>query len=202
MKSFEYIIIDTGTRAAVPPLEGVQQVPYLDSTSIMELGEVPEHLLVIGGGYIGLEFGQMFRRFGSKVTIVHQPTPQRTLEVRTPLSLRSPRAVRSERGSGRTEEPLWGKAVWETDRRAQGGAGQLVPPLRRSGCGRQPRGGHGQGAARFSRSRRRRAEGVGRRLALPWREIFEEAFSHRPLDWEFLFPFDSIMIPPRNGWSQ
>ena len=66
------IIIDTGTRAAVPPLEGVEQVPYLDSTSIMELGEVPEHLLVIGGGYIGLEFGQMFRRFGSKVTIVHR----------------------------------------------------------------------------------------------------------------------------------
>jgi pyruvate/2-oxoglutarate dehydrogenase complex dihydrolipoamide dehydrogenase (E3) component len=66
------IIIDTGTGPAVPPLEGVEQVPYLDSTSIMELGEVPEHLLVIGGGYIGLEFGQMFRRFGSKVTIVHR----------------------------------------------------------------------------------------------------------------------------------
>ena len=66
------IIIDTGTRPAVPPLEGIEQVPTLDSTSIMELGEVPEHLLVIGGGYIGLEFGQMFRRFGSKVTIVHR----------------------------------------------------------------------------------------------------------------------------------
>ena len=66
------IFIDTGTRAAVPPLEGIEQVPHLDSTSIMELGEVPEHLLVIGGGYIGLEFGQMFRRFGSRVTIVHR----------------------------------------------------------------------------------------------------------------------------------
>ncbi|UCF98496.1 MAG: mercuric reductase [Spirochaetaceae bacterium] len=66
------IVIDTGTRPAVPRLEGVEQVPYLDSTSIMELEEVPEHLLVIGGGYIGLEFGQMFRRFGSKVTIVHR----------------------------------------------------------------------------------------------------------------------------------
>lgn len=66
------IIIDTGARPAVPPLEGIDQVPYLDSTSIMELGEVPEHLLVIGGGYIGLEFGQMFRRFGSRVTIVHR----------------------------------------------------------------------------------------------------------------------------------
>jgi len=66
------IIIDTGTRASVPALEGVEQVPHLDSTSIMELGNIPEHLLVIGGGYIGLEFGQMFRRFGSRVTIVHR----------------------------------------------------------------------------------------------------------------------------------
>jgi pyruvate/2-oxoglutarate dehydrogenase complex dihydrolipoamide dehydrogenase (E3) component len=66
------IIIDTGTRPAVPQLEGIEQVPYLDSTSIMELEEVPEHLVVIGGGYIGLEFGQMFRRFGSRVSIVHR----------------------------------------------------------------------------------------------------------------------------------
>jgi len=66
------IIIDTGTRPAVPRLEGIDQVPYLDSTSIMELDELPEHLMVIGGGYIGLEFGQMFRRFESSVSIVHR----------------------------------------------------------------------------------------------------------------------------------
>jgi pyruvate/2-oxoglutarate dehydrogenase complex dihydrolipoamide dehydrogenase (E3) component len=66
------IIVNTGTRPAVPPLEGIEKTPYLDSTSIMELGEVPEHLLVIGGGYVGMEFGQMFRRFGSRVTIVHR----------------------------------------------------------------------------------------------------------------------------------
>jgi pyruvate/2-oxoglutarate dehydrogenase complex dihydrolipoamide dehydrogenase (E3) component len=64
--------VNAGCRAAVPALEGLQSVPYLDSTSIMELGTVPEHLLVIGGGYIGLEFGQLFRRFGSRVTIVQQ----------------------------------------------------------------------------------------------------------------------------------
>jgi pyruvate/2-oxoglutarate dehydrogenase complex dihydrolipoamide dehydrogenase (E3) component len=64
--------INAGCRAAVPSLEGLQGVPYLDSTSIMELDAVPEHLLVIGGGYIGLEFGQLFRRFGSRVTIVQQ----------------------------------------------------------------------------------------------------------------------------------
>ncbi len=64
--------INAGCRASVPSLEGLQSVPYLDSTSIMELDAVPEHLLVIGGGYIGLEFGQLFRRFGSRVTIVQQ----------------------------------------------------------------------------------------------------------------------------------
>ena len=64
--------INAGCRASVPSLEGLQGVPYLDSTSIMELDVVPEHLLVIGGGYIGLEFGQLFRRLGSRVTIVQQ----------------------------------------------------------------------------------------------------------------------------------
>lgn len=64
--------INAGCRPSVPSLEGLQSVPYLDSTSIMELDAVPEHLLVIGGGYIGLEFGQLFRRFGSRVTIVQQ----------------------------------------------------------------------------------------------------------------------------------
>jgi pyruvate/2-oxoglutarate dehydrogenase complex dihydrolipoamide dehydrogenase (E3) component len=53
-------------------LTGIENVPTLESTSIMELAEVPEHLLVIGGGYIGLEFGQMFRRFGSRVSIIQR----------------------------------------------------------------------------------------------------------------------------------
>ena len=56
----------------MPDLEGLKDVPYLNSTSIMELAEVPEHLLVLGGGYIGLEFGQLFRRLGSRVTIVQR----------------------------------------------------------------------------------------------------------------------------------
>ena len=62
--------INAGCRPAVPKIEGLDRVSYLNSTSIMELDAVPEHLLVLGGGYIGLEFGQMFRRFGSRVTIV------------------------------------------------------------------------------------------------------------------------------------
>jgi pyruvate/2-oxoglutarate dehydrogenase complex dihydrolipoamide dehydrogenase (E3) component len=65
------IFINAGARPAVPPLDGLSQVPFLNSTSIMELDAVPEHLLVLGGGYVGLEFAQMFRRFGSRVTIVH-----------------------------------------------------------------------------------------------------------------------------------
>jgi pyruvate/2-oxoglutarate dehydrogenase complex dihydrolipoamide dehydrogenase (E3) component len=66
------IFINTGGRPAQPPLEGIDTVTTLDSTSIMELDELPEHLLVLGGGYIGLEFGQMFRRFGSRVTIIQR----------------------------------------------------------------------------------------------------------------------------------
>ena len=67
----ENIFISTGTRAKHPPIDGLSTVPFLDNISIMELDSVPEHLMILGGGYIGVEFGQMFRRFGSKVTIVH-----------------------------------------------------------------------------------------------------------------------------------
>jgi pyruvate/2-oxoglutarate dehydrogenase complex dihydrolipoamide dehydrogenase (E3) component len=66
------IFLNTGDRPSKPPLNGLDRVAALDSTSIMELDRVPEHLLVIGGGYVGLEFGQMFRRFGSQVTIVQR----------------------------------------------------------------------------------------------------------------------------------
>ena len=64
--------INAGCRPSVPSLPGLQDIPYLNSTSIMELDAVPDRLLVIGGGYIGLEFGQLFRRFGSHVTILQQ----------------------------------------------------------------------------------------------------------------------------------
>jgi len=64
------IFINAGARPARPRIDGLDSVKALDSTSIMELQTLPEHLLVLGGGYVGLEFGQMFRRFGSAVTIV------------------------------------------------------------------------------------------------------------------------------------
>ncbi|MBV9611802.1 MAG: mercuric reductase [Acidobacteriaceae bacterium] len=64
------IFIDTGTRPAVPKIVGLDHVPYLTNEGMLELDRLPEHLLVLGGGYVGLEFGQMFRRFGSEVTVV------------------------------------------------------------------------------------------------------------------------------------
>jgi pyruvate/2-oxoglutarate dehydrogenase complex dihydrolipoamide dehydrogenase (E3) component len=64
------VVIDAGTRPRTLAINGAGDVPVLDSTSIMELDELPEHLIIAGGGYIGLEFGQMFRRFGSQVTII------------------------------------------------------------------------------------------------------------------------------------
>jgi pyruvate/2-oxoglutarate dehydrogenase complex dihydrolipoamide dehydrogenase (E3) component len=68
----EKIFIDTGTRPEIPKIPGMDSVPFLTNASVMELLEIPKHLLVLGGGYIGLEFGQMFRRFGSRVTIIHK----------------------------------------------------------------------------------------------------------------------------------
>jgi pyruvate/2-oxoglutarate dehydrogenase complex dihydrolipoamide dehydrogenase (E3) component len=68
----ERVFINTGTRVDLPRLDGLDQIDPLTNASIMELAELPEHLLVLGGGYIGLEFGQLFRRFGSRVTVVHR----------------------------------------------------------------------------------------------------------------------------------
>ena len=68
----EQVFINTGARPAVPKIEGLDQIEFLDSTSVMELDAVPEHLVILGGSYIALEFGQMFRRFGSEVTVIDQ----------------------------------------------------------------------------------------------------------------------------------
>src|SRR5512143_739032 len=70
----EVVVVNTGARPAVPDLPGLASVPWLDNRRAMELRQVPEHLAVLGGGYIGCELGQAFRRFGAEVTVVdHNP---------------------------------------------------------------------------------------------------------------------------------
>ena len=68
----EQIFVNVGGRALVPAMPGVHDVPYLTNSSMMDVDFLPEHLIVVGGSYIGLEFGQMYRRFGSRVTIVEK----------------------------------------------------------------------------------------------------------------------------------
>lgn len=68
----DLIFIDAGAKTTIPKIEGIETVRYLTSTSILELKELPESIIIIGGNYIGLEFGQMFSRFGSKITIIEK----------------------------------------------------------------------------------------------------------------------------------
>jgi pyruvate/2-oxoglutarate dehydrogenase complex dihydrolipoamide dehydrogenase (E3) component len=70
--SADQIFLNVGGRASVPPLPGVDKIKYLTNVSMLEVEEVPERLVIVGGSYIGLEFGHMFRRFGSDVTIVEK----------------------------------------------------------------------------------------------------------------------------------
>jgi pyruvate/2-oxoglutarate dehydrogenase complex dihydrolipoamide dehydrogenase (E3) component len=66
----ERVFINVGGRALVPPMPGINEVPYLTNSSMMDVDFLPRHLIIVGGSYIGLEFGQMYRRFGSRVTII------------------------------------------------------------------------------------------------------------------------------------
>ncbi|MCY7318337.1 MAG: mercuric reductase, partial [Ramlibacter sp.] len=64
------VFLNTGTRAFIPPMPGIEDVPHLDNVSLLKLRECPRHLIIIGGSYIGLEMGQIFRRLGSEVTLI------------------------------------------------------------------------------------------------------------------------------------
>jgi pyruvate/2-oxoglutarate dehydrogenase complex dihydrolipoamide dehydrogenase (E3) component len=68
--SADVVVVNVGARPVVPNISGLDTVPWLDNRRLMELDALPEHLVVVGGGYVGCEFAQMFRRFGSKVTVV------------------------------------------------------------------------------------------------------------------------------------
>jgi pyruvate/2-oxoglutarate dehydrogenase complex dihydrolipoamide dehydrogenase (E3) component len=80
----ERIFINVGARAAAPEIPGLDRVEYLTNSSMMDVDFLPRHLLVLGGSYVGLEFGQMYRRFGSEVTVVEigpRPTPREDEDV-------------------------------------------------------------------------------------------------------------------------
>lgn len=85
----ELVILDVGGRPVLPEIPGLADAGPRDSTSIMELAQLPDHLIVLGGGYIGLEFGQMFRRFGCRVTIIHRRShllPREDVDVSTEIA--------------------------------------------------------------------------------------------------------------------
>ncbi len=128
----ERVFINTGARPRIPSLEGLDAVPYLDSTSIMELDVVPDHLLVLGGGYIGLEFGQMFRRFGSDVTIVE--LSDRLLPREDPDICGAVREILLEDGVN--------ILVGSEPQRVSGGDGAIALTLGTSGGGQEIEGSH------------------------------------------------------------
>jgi pyruvate/2-oxoglutarate dehydrogenase complex dihydrolipoamide dehydrogenase (E3) component len=68
----KHIFLNVGCRATVPDMPGIHDTPFLDNTSLLALNELPKHLVIVGGGYIGIEFAQIFRRFGSEVTIIEK----------------------------------------------------------------------------------------------------------------------------------
>lgn len=72
MLTAKNIYINTGTRPFAPPIKGLNDIPWMDSAGLLNLKELPEHLIIIGGGYIGAEFGQIYRRFGSEITIIQR----------------------------------------------------------------------------------------------------------------------------------
>lgn len=66
------VVLNTGTRSAIPPIEGIEKVDYITADNWLDKDELPEHIVIVGGGYVGLEMAQFYRRMGSKVTVIEQ----------------------------------------------------------------------------------------------------------------------------------
>ena len=101
--SADQIFLNVGGRAVVPNLPGVDQVPYLTNVSMLELDALPRHLVIVGGSYIGIEFGQMYRRFGSEVTIIEKGP--RLVSMKTKMSPRTSRKSSKQRASAFASTP-------------------------------------------------------------------------------------------------
>src|SRR6267378_8193327 len=125
----EIVVLDVGARPVTPPLDGLENVPWLNYETVLQLRELPSHLLVLGGGYIGCEFGQMFRRFGSRVTIVDQ--------VEHLLSREDPEISSALEDVFRAEEIALELGTRTT--RVEGRAGEITLTL---GNGKKLRGSH------------------------------------------------------------
>ncbi len=120
------VFINTGTRNRVPEIPGLGDVPWLDNASLMELSEVPRHLVILGGGFIGLEFAQMFRRFGAGVTVVEAAdriAPREDDDIREALreilsedgiDFRCGAMASEVRSVGADVEVRLGEGTWET----------------------------------------------------------------------------------------
>jgi pyruvate/2-oxoglutarate dehydrogenase complex dihydrolipoamide dehydrogenase (E3) component len=113
------VYLNTGTRAAIPPIPGLEGVPYLDNVSLLALRSRPEHLIVIGGSYIGLEMGQIFRRLDSEVTMI-EPGPRIVSREDAEISARIASFLGEEGVAILTGEP-----VSRVERSARGVAVQL-----------------------------------------------------------------------------
>lgn len=125
----DIVVLDVGARPTAPPLDGLGKVAWLSYETVMQLRELPSHLLVLGGGYIGCEFGQMFRRFGAQVTIV---------DVDAHLLSREDPEISSALESVFRDEGI-GLELGAGAERVSGQAGRIA--LRLSG-GRELRGSH------------------------------------------------------------
>jgi pyruvate/2-oxoglutarate dehydrogenase complex dihydrolipoamide dehydrogenase (E3) component len=125
----ETVVINVGARSLMPPIDGLAQVPWLDNATVLQLRELPTHLLVLGGGYIGCEFGQMFRRFGSRVTIVDH--------VEHLMSREDPEISSALEDVFRAEEIAL--ELGTTATRVEGRAGEITLTL---GNGKKLRGSH------------------------------------------------------------